>query len=111
MAEGLSPLPLFQPFLRVRKPVRKQRNTAQPEDSRISLGILVGYSHVDFTSFGKLPNLEPPIARINAAARAPRAAARPPHRQAMNSPRSQVINQHKRFFPRFCVIRARPYQD
>jgi hypothetical protein len=24
----------------------------------------------------------------------------------MNSPRSQVINQHKRFFPRFCVIRA-----
>jgi hypothetical protein len=65
MAEGLSPLPLFQPFLRVRKPVRKQRNTAQPEDSRISLGILVGHSHVDFTSFGKLPNLEPPIGRIN----------------------------------------------
>jgi hypothetical protein len=65
MAEGLSPLPLFQPFLRVRKPVRKQRNTAQPEDSRISLGILVGYSHVDSTSFGKLPNLELPIGRIN----------------------------------------------
>jgi hypothetical protein len=66
MAEGLSPLPLFQPFLRVRKPVRKQRNTAQPEDSRISLGILVGYSHVDFTSFGKLPNLEPPIRNSSA---------------------------------------------
>src|ERR1700732_3414444 len=58
-------LPLFQPFLRVRKTVRKQRNTAQPEDSRISLGILVGYSHVDSTSFGKLPNLELPIGRID----------------------------------------------
>jgi hypothetical protein len=47
--------------------------------------------------------------RLNADSRA--RSARPPRRQAMNSPRSQVINQHKRFFPRFCVIRARPYQD
>ena len=56
---------LFQPFLRVVKPVGKQRNAAQLEDRRIVLGILSGHSRVEFAGFGKLPSLEEPIGRID----------------------------------------------
>jgi len=49
---------LFQSFLRIVKPVGKQRNTAQLEDRRIVFGISGFYSRVEFASFGKLPDLE-----------------------------------------------------
>ncbi len=56
---------LFQPFLRILKPVGKQCNAAQLEGCRIMLGILSDDLRVKFASFSKLPRLKEPIGRID----------------------------------------------
>jgi hypothetical protein len=56
---------LLQPFPRIVKPVGKQRKAAQLEERRIVLGILGGYSRVEFASFGKLPILEESVGRFD----------------------------------------------
>jgi hypothetical protein len=61
---GLQGDRLFQPFLRIVKPVGQQRDAAQAEDCRKVLGIS-GHAHVEFAGFGKLPNLEEPIGRTD----------------------------------------------
>jgi len=56
---------LFQPFLRIVKPVGKQCNATQLPCCGILLGILSGDLRVKFASFGKLPDLKEPIGRID----------------------------------------------
>ena len=56
---------LFQPLLRIVKPVGEQRNAAQLEGCRIFLGILSGDLRIEFAGFGKLPNPEELIGRID----------------------------------------------
>ena len=56
---------LFQPFLRVVEPVRKQCNATQLERCRIVLRILSNDLRVEFASFGKLTCRKEPTRRIN----------------------------------------------
>ncbi|MGB6906214.1 MAG: hypothetical protein WBE04_03735, partial [Methyloceanibacter sp.] len=56
---------LFQPFLRVVKPVGKKRDAAQAEDRGIVLGVLASYARVDFAGFGKFPALKELIGGID----------------------------------------------